>query len=216
METNTTEVEELIRTVYRKHVLLEGKRPATVFKFCNDLGISERDFYSSFASFDAIEKNIWQHYLTTTLGRLEQDANYSTFTCREKVLAFYFALAEELKSDRSFVLHQLSGWQPGLTMPAFLKGFRARFDSWLANVLLDGKQTGELAPRPFLDQQYGSLFWLHFLFLLHFWSKDDSTEFEKTDLAIEKSVNLAFDLVGKGVLDGALDFGKFLYQQMKK
>jgi hypothetical protein len=39
--------------------------------------------------------------------------------------------------------------------------------------------------------------------------------FEKTDAAIEKSVNLAFDLIGKGILDNALDFGKFLYQNSK-
>ena len=28
-------------------------------------------------------------------------------------------------------------------------------------------------------------------------------------------INLAFDLIGKGVLDNALDFGKFLYQNAK-
>ena len=37
----------------------------------------------------------------------------------------------------------------------------------------------------------------------------------ETDEAIEKSVNLAFDIIGKGVLDNALDFGKFLFQQSR-
>jgi hypothetical protein len=36
---------------------------------------------------------------------------------------------------------------------------------------------------------------------------------DKLDLAaIEKSVNLAMDLMGKSPLDAALDFGKFLFQ----
>ncbi len=216
METSTIANEELIRDAYRKHLLLEGKRPATVFKFCNDLGIAEKEFYSSFASFEAIEKAIWQNFITTTLTRLQQDANFGSFSCREKVLAFYFTLAEELKAERSFVLHQLHQWQPATGVPTFLKGFRTTFEEWFAMILLEGKQTGELAPRPFIDQQYGSVFWMHLLFILQFWKKDDSPEFEKTDMAIEKSVNLAFDLLGKGVLDGALDFGKFLYQQTKK
>lgn len=216
METSTRAHADLIRNAYRKHILLEGKRPNTVYKFCSDLGISEKDFYSAFASFDAIEKGIWQNFLTTTLTRLQQDANFGAFSCREKVLAFYFTLAEELKAERSFVLHQLQTWQPSAGLPTFLKSFRSQFEEWFALILLEGKQTGELAPRPFLDQQYGSLFWMHFLFVLQFWKRDDSSEFEKTDVAIEKSVNLAFDLLGKGVLDGALDFGKFLYQEMKK
>jgi hypothetical protein len=57
--------------------------------------------------------------------------------------------------------------------------------------------------------------WFHLHFILRFWCNDDSRDFEKTDEAIEKSVNLAFDLIGKGVLDNAFDFGKFLFQQAK-
>ena len=55
----------------------------------------------------------------------------------------------------------------------------------------------------------------HLHFVLMFWIKDESAEFEKTDEAIEKSVNLAFDLMGKGVVDNVFEFGKFLYQQAK-
>jgi ubiquinone biosynthesis protein COQ9 len=47
---------------------------------------------------------------------------------------------------------------------------------------------------------------------LKFWIDDTSNAFEKTDAAIEKSVNLAMDLMGKSPLDAALDFGKFLFQ----
>jgi hypothetical protein len=53
---------------------------------------------------------------------------------------------------------------------------------------------------------------LNFLFVLTFWLNDNSKGFEKTDESIERSVNLAFDLMGKSALDAALDFGKFLFQ----
>jgi hypothetical protein len=131
------------------------------------------------------------------------------------LLAFYFTLAEVLKGDRSFVIHQLSEWKNPAMLPTFLKGFKSAFNEWVNGIILEGKQTGEIAMRPFLDKQYDSVFWLHLVFILQFWSKDDSANFEKTDMAIEKSVNLAFDLIGKGALDNALDFGKFLYQNAK-
>ena len=79
-----------------------------------------------------------------------------------------------------------------------------------------GKGNGEIATRPVLDKRYPQLFWLHLGFILIFWKEDSSAGFEKTDAAIEKSVNLAFDLIGKGAVDTAIDFGKFLYQNKIK
>jgi hypothetical protein len=56
------------------------------------------------------------------------------------------------------------------------------------------------------------MFWIQIGFLLMFWKADNSRAFEQTDAAIEKSVNLAFDLIGKGAVDTAFDFAKFLFQ----
>ena len=41
------------------------------------------------------------------------------------------------------------------------------------------------------------------------WLKDESKAFETTDAAIEKSVNLAFELLSQGPLDSIIDFGRF-------
>jgi AcrR family transcriptional regulator len=207
--------DEKIKKAYREYVLNEGKRPASVFKFAKDQGIKEDDFYNHFGSFEALEKAIWQQYIDQTRANLEKDPGYMGFSSREKILSFYYSLAEVLKSDRSFVLHQLKGWKNPSMTPTFLKGFKTAFDEWINGVLNEGKQSGEVATRPYLDQRYSMLFWLHLMFILQFWSHDDSAAFEKTDMAIEKSVNLAFDLIGKGVLDNAIDFGKFLYQTSK-
>lgn len=200
---------------YREFVLREGKEPASVFIFCKDLGLTENEFYESFGSFQAIAKEIWRSYITHTLKRFQADENAAVFTAREKILAFYFILAEELRKDRSFALHGLKDAHKSPLLSPELKAFKQEFEQWLEPVLAEGKQTGEIAPRPFLDKQYKSLFWIHLMFVLQFWAHDESTGFEKTDMAIEKSVNLAFDLIGKGVLDNALDFGKFLYQNSK-
>jgi AcrR family transcriptional regulator len=212
METSQ-DTRALIIENYKKHLLTEGTEPVSVYRFCNQLGIGEPEFYTHFGSFEAVESAIWQSFAKDTIARLGEDESAAAFSAREKVLAFYFALAEELKKNRSFILLQLKSWKPGASAPAFLRDFRASFTEWFSLTLQEGKQTGEVANRPFIDSQYVHLFWAHWLFILQFWRSDTSADFEKTDIAIEKSVNLAFDLIGKGVVEGALDFGKFLYQQ---
>jgi AcrR family transcriptional regulator len=214
-KAKSTVSQEKIREAYREFLLTEGKKPVSVFKFCLDNGMKEEDFYNHFGSFEALEKSIWKEYVTATASKLADDDSYASFSSREKILTFYFTLAETLKKERSFVLHQLQDWKNPAVTPGFLKGFKGAFDEWIKAVLNEGKQSGEVAKRPYLDERYNSLFWLHLMFILQFWSNDDSPGFEKTDMAIEKSVNLAYDLIGKGVLDNALDFGKFLYQNSK-
>jgi AcrR family transcriptional regulator len=204
-----------IVTAYRKMLLKEGREPSSVFAFCEMLGLKEDEFYQHFGSFDAIGSEIWKGYLQSVSIRLQSDKNYKDFLIREKILAFYFTLAEVLREDRSFAILTLKEWKNPAIPPKALKGFKSEFDAWLAPILVEGKQSGEIAKRPLLDNRYDGLFWLHLIFILQFWTNDDSAGFEKTDAAIEKSVNLAFDLIGKGVLDNALDFGKFLYQNAR-
>ena len=57
--------------------------------------------------------------------------------------------------------------------------------------------------------------WVQMLFLLKFWMDDDSAGFEKTDMAIEKSVNTIFDVFDNTPLDAVFDFGKFLVEREK-
>jgi hypothetical protein len=204
--------EVIIKAAYQNYLLIEGKRPASVYKFCQDIGISENEFYSFYGSFDSVEKNIWNNLIQKTIARLQSDDAFSEFSAREKILSLYFTLLEELRANRSFVLLQLSTVNRFESTPVFLKDFRKSFEDLMIVILERGKQSGEIAVRPLLDEKYPRLFWFHFGFILMFWKNDDSREFEKTDAAIEKSVNLAFDLISKGAVDTALDFGKFLYQ----
>jgi AcrR family transcriptional regulator len=200
---------------YVQYLLTHGQPPASVYKFCLDNGWSEETFFQHFASLEAIEKFVWKGFIERTVARLRADEAFTAFSTREKVLAFYFTLLEELKTQRSLVLMQLGHLRKLELTPAFMKDFKASFEQFFETILLDGKSKGEVAARPFLDKQYPQIFWFHLGFILMFWKEDDSPGFEKTDAAVEKSVNLAFDLIGKGALDSAIDFAKFLYQSKK-
>lgn len=201
-----------VTKAYIDYLLDHGRRPASVFRFCKDLGISEDVFYSVAGSFEGLEERIWTGFISSVVSRLNNEQEFSLFTTRDKVLTFYYALFEELKQNRSFVLLQAGDLHKPTFVPVFLKGFKAVFEQFLESILSEGQGNGEIATRPYLDKRYPRLFWLHLGFILTFWRNDNSADFEKTDVAIEKSVNLAFDLIGKGAVDSAVDFGKFLYQ----
>lgn len=214
-KSSTKKGPKQIKEAFMRFVLEHERKPSNVYQFCKSVGISEDAFYQFFSSFKALEKSIWKEYAVDTIGRIKADGNYSKFSSREKLLAFYFTLIEELRANRSFVLIKIGKWKiPSVTPPA-LKKFKVEFEHWAEEVIEEGKVTSEIAKRPYLDKRYVSLLWLHLNFILKFWSHDDSNDFEKTDEAIERSVNLAFDVIGKGLVDNAFEFGKFLYQQRK-
>ena len=204
--------EDRVRTSYIEYLLTNGKQPASVYKFCLDLGIREEEFYNHFGSFDSLEKNIWKGFIVQAVNSLKADSSFEDFNAREKMLALYFTLAEILKSNRSFALQQLTNHRKPELLPTFLRDYKHDFEEFVSSILNDGKSKGEVAERPYLDKRYPQLFWVHMSVFLLFWKNDDSAGFEKTDAFIEKSINLAFDLIGKGALDSAIDFLKFLYQ----
>jgi AcrR family transcriptional regulator len=203
---------EKIKNAYLEYLLTEGKQPGSVYKFCLDQGIREEDFYNHFGSFEGLERQVWKQYIDETIQRLKKDKSYSDFNTRERVLAFYYTLLEVMVRNRSFILLQLKSFKEPRLTPYFLTDFKHAFEVFITELLTEAKNKEEIGKRPLLDKLYPQAFWMHFGFLLLFWKNDTSPGFEKTDAAVEKSVNLAFDLIGKGALDSAVDFAKFLYQ----
>lgn len=204
--------EEKIKHAYKEYVLENGTRPASIFKFVRELKIKEEDFYDSFNSFENIDKQIWLDLFTETVSRIQADEVFEEYSVREKLLAFFYTWIEVLKSDRSFILQTTPKVQKPDLKPANLGHVREAFKEFITELMLEAKETEEVKTRPYISDKYEDAIWIQFLFVLNFWIKDDSRGFEKTDAAIEKSVNLAFDLMGRGPLDAMVDFGKFLFQ----
>ncbi len=62
-------------------------------------------------------------------------------------------------------------------------------------------------------QIFSEAAWVQLGFLLKFWMEDTSKAFEKTDQAIEKSVQTAFDVFDNTPVSTLIDFGKFLWKE---
>lgn len=196
---------------YIKYVLLNGKNPTSVYAFASLLNANEADFYVHFNSFKALDSAIWTDWFLELIQTLKSDEAYEGYSVREKYLALLYTWVEILKANRSFVQYQMEKLNHRNMNPMFMIGLRAEFKKWVNDLILEGKDTTEIVERPFASH-YEKAFWIQFIFISKFWSEDESDDYQKTDSAIEKSVNLAFDLIASGPLDSMLDFAKFWIQ----
>ena len=203
---------EKIKQAYIAYVLEHGMPPPSIFKFVKDLKIKEEAFYENFNSFEAVEKDIWLGIFETTVSRIEEETVYTEYSVREKMLAFYYTLIEVMKSNRSYLLQTTKRPRIPEITPYYLETFRKGFKAFINDLLVKAQETGEVQKRQYISNKYDEGIWLQFLFVLNFWFKDNSKGFEKTDAAIEKAVNLSFELMGRGPLDEMVGFAKFLWQ----
>jgi hypothetical protein len=172
--------------------------------------MTEEEFYNFYGSFEGIEESIWTDLCQKALSEVQNQEIWEQYSSREKTLAFFYALIELLKSKRSFVLYSLKQSGQTIGTPSILKGVKNLFESFASGLVDQGVESGELANRRFLTSKYKDALWIQFGVIVNFWAKDNSAGFEKTDEAIEKGINVTFDLFGKSPLDSLFDYGKFM------
>ena len=203
---------QLIIDHFMNHYLEHGAYPGSVFKFSKDLKIEERDFYQFFGSFKGVEKAIWKDMLEGTITAIKKDKNYQAFSSREKLLSFYFTHLEVVLRFRSFILLNFEGVERTTLEPYFLSSYKSEFLIYARALINEGLESGEIASRKYISDHYEHGFWVQLMFILRFWINDDSAAFEKSDAAVEKAVNLSFDLVARGPVESVVDFAKFVLQ----
>ncbi|PHR86649.1 MAG: heat-shock protein [Leeuwenhoekiella sp.] len=204
---------EAVMTMYMEYVLEHGKRPASVFKFCKDHNIQEGEFYNFFGSFQGIRESIWIAFYENTIGVLHKNPDYKSYPNREKMLSFFYTFFEVLTANRSYVLFALEEEKNHLKSLAQLRDLRIKVREFAGDLIeqANDEKSSRLSKNPVSIFSEGA--WLQTLFLLKYWMEDNSARFEKTDVAIEKSVNAIFDVFNTTPLESVLDFGKFLFKE---
>ncbi len=208
-------MEQKIIDAYIAYLLEHGEQPKSVFTFAKSLEMEEGKFYKHFASFGAIEKYIMNWLFTETKNQLEGDEVFNGYGAREKMLAFFYAWVERARNYRSYLVHLHNRNKIHPPVPNYLSDVKDDFKTFTQSIINEGINNNEVADRKYISDKYADGLWVQFGFIHTFWLKDDSKDFEKTDAVIEKSVQLSFELISKGVLDVAIDFGKFLFQNRK-
>jgi AcrR family transcriptional regulator len=202
---------KLIREAYIKYWLEHGRNPISIYAFCQHLETTEAAFYELYSSFDSVEKDIWRAIFEETQDKLKDDETYRGYGVREKLLAFYFLWVQRLRENRSYILLQKEKYLAPPLHIEKLEAFRVAFYEYIRDLIREGYTSGEVKERKYVSDTYVHGFWLQALFVLQYWIKDDSERFEMTDAAIEKAVNLSFQLISSNTLDSIVDFGKFVF-----
>ena len=200
-------------SAYMTYTLEEERFPVSVYKFCKHLDIDESNFYSHFGSMEGLQRGIWVYFYEETLNLLNKDKAYDGYGNREKMLSFYFTFFELLGLNRTYVLFALGEVGKTPQLMGQLKGLRRCVKSYAKDLIEDSNAEKAVRITKKNPEVFSEGAWLQWLFLLRFWRQDDSPGFEKTDVAIEKSVNTVFDVFDNTPLERVLDFGKFLYKE---
>ncbi len=215
----TTKKKELTQqdviTAYMDYVLEHEKTPKSIFKFAKDNGMTEQEFYQFFGSFEGLRKEIWNTFFTMTMDVAHKNEDYEHFSNREKMLTFFYTFFELLTLNRSYVLFTLHNHQNMMDKMDQLKGLRRHVKDFAKDLISQRNETKSNILLERSETIYSEGAWVQMLFLIKFWMDDDSAGFEKTDMAIEKSVNTIFDVFDNTPLDAVLDFGKFLWKERK-
>ena len=204
---------ESIVKMFMGYVLEHEEVPKTVYKFCKVNSIQESDFYLHFGSISTLQKGIWTTFFDNASSVMMKNKEYQDFSNRDKMLTFFYTFFEVLTLNRSYVLFAMEQSNNTLKNMKQLKGMRRNVKEFAKGLIVAGNENKNTKITKHNPQLFSEGAWLQFMFLLNFWKSDDSAGFEKTDVAIEKSVNTIFDVFDNTPLENILDFGKFLYKE---
>lgn len=202
-----------LTALYMDYVLEKGKTPDVIYKFAKDNDFKEEEFYSFFGSFEALQKGVWERFFEHTMEVMQKSSEYHGFSAREKLLTFYFTFFEILSANRSYILYSLGQEKGPIKKLEQLSMLRKQVKEFSRDIIREARieEEGRTIKTP--GSAFAEATWLQLLFLLKFWMEDNSPRFEKTDVAIEKSVNTVFDLFDTTTLERVLDFGKFIWKE---
>lgn len=198
---------------YSDYCLMNGQKPASVYKFSKENGFEEAEFYKHFTSFESLENFYFVEMFNYTLQALDQSPAYSEYGGVEKLSAFYFTFFEMATVNRSFVIYTMEEGRNKLENLKKLKALRKEFIQFAETVLEKPVQIENERANKMQGQALREGAWLQFLSIFKFWMEDTSPGFEKTDVFIEKSVKASTDLVYNSPLKSLLDLGKFVWKE---
>lgn len=179
--------------------------------------------------FHKIERIIVKNLFLETLDVLHGDEIYTTYNTREKLLALYYTWFQTLYPVRDFILYLWatyykpwplnytlngSNFTPKLESPLYFDEIYDPFTNYLEVLIENGMDQGEIAGRFGFKAFYKSILWQQTIFLFNFWMTDTSEQFEKTDAAVEKSINFTVDVMQPNLFDTGIDWIKFILQDI--
>lgn len=202
-----------IVSLYMDYLLEHNEKPKSVYQFSKQHGFTEAQFYSFFGTLDGVEKEIFALFFDNTISLLEKDEAYQSYDMKSKLLSFYFTFFEILTANRSYVVASLNQHKNVMLNLMILSELRKKFKNYIAEIMTDDYRIQLEKLQEYQEKATTESFWVQFMLTLKFWMEDASANFEKTDIYIEKSVKVSFDLMNIAPINSLIDFGKFIFKE---
>ena len=213
MTKNTKINKEDLVEMYMNTVLDHNETPKSIHSFAKMNHFQESEFYSFFGTFEALESFIYEYFFEKTMKTLNKSKDYVNYDAMNKLLSFYFTFFGNLTANRSYVSKSLDSHKGSLNQMKKLKPLKKKFLEFVDDLDLGGFELKNKRLDDLKDQVVNESYWIQMLVSLKFWLDDDSADFEKTDLFIEKSIAASFELASSRPLKSVIDFGKFLFKE---
>ena len=204
---------ESLVALYMDAVLDRNEVPQSVYSFAKMNHFEESEFYRFFGSFEALEAAIYELFFEKTMKTLDKSKGYKDYDAMNQLLSFYFTFFGNLTANRSYVSKSLQMEMGGLSQMKKLKTLRKKFLNFIDELDLGVIDIKNKRIDDIKDSLVNESYWIQMLVTLKFWLDDDSADFEKTDLFIEKSIAASFELANTKPLKSVVDFGKFLFKE---
>lgn len=205
--------DENIIEYYTDYVLVNGKKPNSVYEFAKNNSFEEVDFYKFYASFEALEEQYFSNMFQYTYDLIYKSKEFGDYDASQKLSTFYFTFIEMASLNRSFVKFLLEQGKMPLKNISKLKLLRHDFKNFVKAILETPIKTDIEKIASIQNRLVHEGAWIQFLSIIKYWLDDTSKGFEKTDVFIEKSIKASFDIVYNVPIESIIDFGKFLWKE---
>lgn len=202
---------EKIREKFMESFLEDGEAPKTVQAFCKKWKIKVADFQAHYSDLEDLAADIPAAVLRELSESLLEQELFRNYGLREKLLAFYFSAFEKYAENRDYYLLVNKNHKDLPQMFQAMKRSRTAFINFIEPMLRQAEANSEIPSRKFISKGYKEILWADFMFVFQFWLKDNSKGFERTDAFIEKTLNLAMNVLEQNTLDQLIDLGKFMF-----
>lgn len=197
---------------YRKF----GRFPKDAAEFAQYLGLENNEFLKSFNPLATLAAYIWEGYFDTARERSQADPAFENYSCREIYLSLLYNLVAVINEEADMNRSMFSFAAALPSAPKELKRLKTTAGDYLAEMIAAGQRSGEIADRTLVNSQYKRWTWWGMLFVIYFWKNDDSADGESTDVAIEKTAHLIFDILNPNAMDSTIQFFTFLFKEGMK
>lgn len=204
--------QEKIVELYMNTMLVSGK-PNSVYSFAQENNFEESDFYKHFSSFESLEKSIFGIFAKETIHLLHKTEAYKEYSSKDKLLSFYYTFFELLTANRSYVLLQFKGMKSDFSKLSVLKELRKEFIHFVNGISLETIDFKNEKINKIQDKTIAESYWMQLLMVMKFWKDDESSNFERTDVFIEKSIKASFDIQQIAPVKSVIDLAKFLWKE---